>query len=64
MRRPGRCIHLQEETEVAAIDESYEEAREGMDDALDEVDPEDRQPPSDEEAEQDDYANTKTDEEA
>ena len=29
-----------------------------MDDALDEVEPEDRQPPSDEEAEQDDYANT------
>lgn len=49
---------------MAAIDESYEEAREGMDDAFDEVDPEDRQPPSDEEAEQDDYANTKTDEEA
>ena len=50
---------------MAAIDESYEDERRGsMDDALDEVDPEDRQPPSDEEAEQDDYANTKTDEEA
>ena len=44
---------------MAAVDEQYEEERGGgMDDALDEVDPEDRQPPSDEEAEQDDYAGT------
>lgn len=44
---------------MAAVDDDYEEQREGgMDDALDEVEPEERQPPSDEEAEQDDYANT------
>ena len=44
---------------MAAVDEGYEdEPRGGMDDALDELDPEERQPPSDEEAEQDDYANT------
>jgi hypothetical protein len=47
---------------VAAVDDGYEEKREdGMDDALDEVEPEDRQPPSDEEAEQADYANTQGD---
>ena len=44
---------------VAAVDEGYEnEPGGGMDDALDDVEPEERQPPSDEEAEQDDYANT------
>ena len=44
---------------MAAVDEQFEEQRGGgMDDALDEVDPEDLQPPSDEEREQDDYANT------
>ena len=44
---------------MTAVDDGYEEKRQGgMDDALDEVEPEDRQPPTDEEAEQDDYANT------
>ena len=44
---------------MAAVDEQYDDEREGgMDGALDEVEPEDRQPPSDEQAEQDDYANT------
>jgi hypothetical protein len=44
---------------MAAVDDQYEAGEEGgMDDALDDVDPEELQPPSDEEAEQDDYANT------
>ena len=44
---------------MAARDKHYEEERgSGMDDALDDVEPEDRQPPSDDEAAQDDYANT------
>jgi hypothetical protein len=59
MRVAGRRIRLHEEAPVAAVDEGYEdEPGGGMDDALDELDPEERQPPSDEEAEQDDYANT------
>ena len=46
---------------MAAVDDQYEGAEEGgMDDALDELDPEELQPPSDAEAEQDDYANTAT----
>jgi hypothetical protein len=44
---------------MAAVDDQYEGSEEGgMDDALDEVDPEELQPPSAAEAEQDDYANT------
>ena len=44
---------------MAAVDDQYEEGEEGgMDDALDEVDPEELQPPSDEEADQDEYAGT------
>ena len=44
---------------MAAVDDQYEASEEGgMDDALDDLDPEELQPPSDEEAEQDDYANT------
>jgi hypothetical protein len=44
---------------VAAEDETYDGQGGGsMDDTLDEVDPEERQPPSRDEDEQDDYANT------
>ena len=44
---------------MVAVDERYEREGEGeMDDSADEVEPEHRQPPSDDEAEQDNYANT------
>ena len=44
---------------MAALDDEYEGSEEGgMDDALDEVDPDELQPPSEEEADQDDYAGT------
>ena len=44
---------------MAAHDEQYDGQGGGsMDDALDEVEPEELQPPTDEEDEQDDYADT------
>ena len=44
---------------MAAEDEAYDGQSGGsMDDTLDEVDPEERQPPDEDEDEQDNYANT------
>jgi thioredoxin-like negative regulator of GroEL len=71
-RSTGRQIeafigpHLGEESDMAANDDQldtddvgYGAAREGdLDDAPDQVQPEERTPASDEEAEQDNYANT------
>jgi hypothetical protein len=58
MREEGRDVRLRRRT-VVAVDEQYErEGEGGMDDSVDELEPEHRQPPSEAEAEQDNYANT------